>query len=74
MNDQPFIPCPTENCSGKILFDPHELMRGAQFVCPICNTAIGLAPESKEIVHEAIEKFDALKRKIIKMKKDSSMS
>ncbi|MBC9796775.1 hypothetical protein [Sinomicrobium weinanense] len=74
MNDQQFIPCPTENCSGNIFFDPHELMRGAQFVCPICNTVVGLAPESREIVNEAIEKFDELKRDIIKMKKDHSMS
>lgn len=74
MNDQQFIPCPTKNCSGKILFDPHELMRGAQFVCPVCDAAVGLAPESREVVHEAIEKFDEMKRNILKMKNDHSMS
>jgi len=73
MNNQ-YIPCPTNNCPGKIPFDPHELLRGAHFSCPVCNAAVGLAPESRGIVHEAIEKFGELKRDIIKMKNDHSVS
>lgn len=74
MNDHHYIPCPTKDCHGKIPFDTNELIRGAHFVCPVCNTVIGLAPESREIVHDAIEKFGELKKNILKMKNDHSMS
>lgn len=69
MNDQQFIPCPTKSCSGKILFDSQELLRGAQFLCPVCSTAVGLAPESREVVYEATEKFNELKQKVGKNEK-----
>jgi hypothetical protein len=72
MNNQQHIPCPTQNCSGKILIDPNELIRGAHFSCPVCNVSIGVAPESRETVNEAIEKFGELKQKIAKMEGDNS--
>jgi transcription initiation factor IIE alpha subunit len=58
------IPCPT--CNTKIPFDTRQLLMGVKFVCPNCQSAIGLANESKPIVQETMEKFDKLKGKISK--------
>jgi transcription initiation factor IIE alpha subunit len=66
------IPCPT--CQTPIPFDSHELLKGTQFACPKCQAVIGLAPESRPVVEEAMQKFDDLKGNIAKQKQDHSMS
>jgi transcription initiation factor IIE alpha subunit len=63
INSDQSIPCPT--CSTKIPFDTRQLLLGIQFVCPNCQSAIGLAIESKAIVQETMEKFEAVKSKSI---------
>lgn len=45
---------------------------GAQFVCPTCGASIGLAQESKEVVSEAMGKFNEMKNNLLKKKKDES--
>ena len=58
INSDQSIPCPT--CSTKIPFDTRQLLLGIQFVCHNCQSAIGLATESKAIVQETMEKFEAV--------------
>jgi predicted RNA-binding Zn-ribbon protein involved in translation (DUF1610 family) len=60
VNQQQAIPCPS--CKTSIPFEIHQLLMGMQFVCPNCHAVLGLAPESREIVQETIEKFDEIKR------------
>jgi len=62
INPEQSIPCPV--CQAKILFDTRQLLLGVQFVCSNCQSAIGLATESKAIVEETMEKFDAMKGKV----------
>ena len=64
INQEQSIPCPV--CGAKIPFDTHQLLLGVQFTCPNkdCNAMIGLADESKAIVRETMEKFEAVKGKI----------
>jgi transcription initiation factor IIE alpha subunit len=60
MNDlNQSIPCPV--CQTKIPFDTKQLLLGVQFVCPNCQAAIGLAEESKPLVQQTMEKFEAVK-------------
>ena len=70
MNDQQFIPCPAADCSGKIPFDPNELLRGVSFVCPKCHASVALASESMEVVQQTINKFEMIKKKLTKSKID----
>ena len=62
MNQAMNIPCPT--CNTPIPFDPGELMRGRQFVCPNCKAAIGLAQESQSTVEDAMDKFKEMKQNL----------
>lgn len=64
INNEQSIPCPV--CNTKIPFDTKQLLLGVKFVCPNCNAAIGLADESKPIVKETMEKFEAIKGKFSK--------
>ena len=72
MNPEQNIPCPT--CRTKIPFDVQQLLSGAQFVCPNCQSMIGLAIESRAKVQETIEKFNDLKENTLKFKKEKSAS
>ena len=72
MNLDQAIPCPV--CQTKIPFDPQQLLAGAQFVCPNCNAAIGLAQESKAMVEDTMEQFDGLRERVLKMKDEHNMS
>lgn len=74
MNDQVSIPCPVPNCGAQIPIDPRALMQGAQFVCPRCQSSVGLAPESRYLVKETLDKFDALKSGLLDPKKNDPMS
>ncbi|TCC90059.1 hypothetical protein EZ428_12275 [Pedobacter frigiditerrae] len=56
------IPCPV--CNTGIPFDIKQLMMGVHFACPNCAASVGLAPESKELVEETIEKLEAVKGRI----------
>ena len=60
-NQSQFIPCPV--CNTKILFDTRQLMMGVQFACPNCAASVGLAPESKTITDETMQKLDDLKKR-----------
>lgn len=64
INQEQYIPCPT--CNGKILFDTYQLLAGKQFVCANCQSAIGLAVESKPVVQATLEKLDAAKSRLAK--------
>ncbi len=64
INSEQSIPCPV--CETKIPFDTKQLIMGAKFVCSNCQAAIGLADESKPIVKETMEKFEAVKGKFAK--------
>jgi transcription initiation factor IIE alpha subunit len=64
INSEQSIPCPT--CKNKIPFDTNQLLLGVQFVCSNCQSAIGLAPDSKPIVQEAMQKLEAAKSQISK--------
>jgi hypothetical protein len=61
INQEQNIPCPV--CGSKIPFDTYQLLAGVQFVCPNneCNASIGLANESKPIVEQTMQKFEAVK-------------
>ena len=72
MNTQHSIPCPTPNCGGKIVIDTHQLLLGHQFVCPNCQGSVGLAEESREVVKDTINKFDAMKQELLQKKKELS--
>ena len=60
------IPCPV--CAelgkeSKIPFETSQLLAGVKFTCPECKSEIGLAPESRPAVQEAVDKFEEFKRK-----------
>jgi len=59
-NSEQSIPCPT--CQAKIPFDTNQLLMGVQFACPNCQSVIGLAAESKEIVQETMQKLEEIKK------------
>lgn len=67
VNQDQTIPCPT--CGTKIPFVVQQLLMGVQFVCPKCQGAIGLAPESKDQVKETIDKFNEMKSNVLKTPK-----
>lgn len=69
INTEQTIPCPT--CQTKIPFDIYQLLNGAQFTCPTCFGTIGLAPESSSTVKETMQKFDGVKKEVLKMKDES---
>jgi len=54
------LPCPV--CSTKIPFDTRQLIAGVQFVCPNCQSVIGLSMESKPVIEETMKKFEELKQ------------
>lgn len=56
------IPCPV--CSTMIPFDSRQLLLGVNFECRNCHVTIGLAPESKPIVEQAVQKFDGTIKRI----------
>lgn len=64
INSEQNIPCPT--CNTKIPFDTQQLLLGVKFICPNCQSAIGLAEESKTIVEETMKKFKDMKGKLPK--------
>jgi transcription initiation factor IIE alpha subunit len=53
------MPCPA--CNSTILFDTQQLLAGVEFGCPDCHASIGLAPQSKKVVAEAMQKLETLK-------------
>ncbi len=54
------IPCPT--CSTPISFDTKQLVMGVGFKCSNCESIIKLTSQSKEIVEDAMSKFEQLKQ------------
>lgn len=54
------LPCPV--CRTKIPFETKQLIAGVQFVCPNCQSSVGLALESKPIIEETMKKFEELKQ------------
>lgn len=70
MSNQISIPCP--DCTTLIYFDPQMLLQGAQFSCPKCFAAIGLAAESKQIVQESLEKFEKMKAEVLSAKDNNA--
>lgn len=64
INSDMSIPCPL--CNNKIPFDTHQLLLGVQFVCSNCQSAIGLAAESKEVVRETMQKLEVAKSQVLK--------
>lgn len=54
------IPCPV--CRTQIPVDLHLLIQGVQFSCPNCFASIGLTPESRTVVNEAVNNFEKLKQ------------
>ena len=68
MSNVQTLPCPMPDCGADIPFNPYELLKGTQFVCPGCQASIGLAPESRGLVRESMEKFEALKEELLKQK------
>jgi transcription initiation factor IIE alpha subunit len=61
------IPCPT--CAelgkdSKISFQTSQLLLGVRFGCPVCQSEVGLAPESKPLVQKTMEELDLLKKKL----------
>lgn len=65
------ISCPVPGCGGEIFFDTYQLLQGKQFVCPSCQAAIGLAPESRGVVQEGMEKYESLRHEMLTKKKAS---
>lgn len=62
INSDSSIPCPV--CGTRIPFEIKSLLLGISFTCPNaeCNSSIGLAPESKPIVEQTMEKLESLKK------------
>lgn len=74
MSQQLTIPCPTPNCGAQIPIDTQQLLQGAQFVCPNCHGSVGLAPESRPVVEETMQKFETLKKDLLRKKTQNRMS
>ena len=58
------IPCPTcaeQGKENKIHFETSRLLLGEQFTCSECQSQIGLAPESRPKVEEAMDEVDRFK-------------
>jgi len=72
MNKEQQIPCPMPDCNGHIIFDTYKLLEGAKFTCPDCKASIGIAAESKEEVEDAMTKFEKMKKKLARMKQNST--
>jgi uncharacterized Zn finger protein (UPF0148 family) len=54
------MPCPV--CRTPIFFNVYHLLQGERFVCPSCQAAITLSPESHDPVQNALDKLDKLKQ------------
>lgn len=63
MNQQQ-LNCP--DCNTPITYDTYGLLQGRKFSCPKCALAIGLAPQSKDKVKNAMEEYEALKANLLK--------
>ncbi len=73
MENQQYLNCP--DCGSKIPFDPYALVKGASFMCPRCpSISIGLAPGSREIVENTLNKFEMMKKKAGEMSREQSSS
>lgn len=66
------MPCPVPDCDGEISFNTYKLLEGAEFVCPKCKGAIGLAPESKDKVEKTMGKFERMRKQLLKKRKQSN--
>nr|WP_322623462.1 hypothetical protein [uncultured Flavobacterium sp.] len=55
------IKCP-ECGTGEILFDTKQMLSGVQFSCTHCQATIGIAQESRAVVHDTMEKLESVKR------------
>ncbi len=64
INSEQTLPCPV--CGTKIAFDTRELLKGVKFKCSNCDSAIGLADESRPLVQDAMDKFDELRNNAAK--------
>ena len=66
INQEQNIACPV--CSTKIPFEATQLLQGVQFKCPNeqCDASIGLSMESKDVVGNAMEKFNEMKGAVAK--------
>ncbi len=62
--------CPVQGCNGTIIFNTYKLLEGSKFVCPVCNSQIGLAPDSKDKVENTMDKFETMRKQLLKKKKD----
>lgn len=62
------MPCPVPECDGEISFNTYKLLEGNEFVCPQCDGAIGLAPESREKVKKTMGKFEHMREKLLEKK------
>lgn len=53
------ISCPV--CNSLISIDIQQLLSGAKFICPSCNSSIEIAEDSKSIVEQTVNKLKGLK-------------
>jgi hypothetical protein len=61
------IPCPIcaeQGKDSKIHFETSQLLSGVRFACPVCQSEIGLAAESKPQVEKAMREFGEFKKKM----------
>lgn len=54
------LSCPS--CNSPILYDVYGLLAGKKFVCPNCSLVISLAAESKNVVQNAVDKYEQLEK------------
>ena len=59
------IACP--NCQmGQITLQPHMLLSGAMFTCPMCGTGLSLCHEqSAKALHNSLEQLEQLKQQAL---------
>ncbi len=73
MVNEQYINCPI--CNSQIPFDPYALIRGATFSCPKCpSVSIGIDQGSRDVVKNALDELDALKKNIGKTRNQNSSS
>jgi|GEM_PF-565844 len=73
MVNEQYIRCP--DCGSQIPFDPYALVRGERFSCPKCPAvSIGISSGSRDIVKDALEELEHLKKSIGKTRPEQSSS
>lgn len=61
--------CP--DCNTPIPYDTYGLLQGKKFSCPNCSLSLGLAPQSRDTVKDAMEEYENLKADLLKQKAPS---